>query len=252
MLSMRNMEEGAMCIEKMKEAFRLFRRTAFWADRVKGGIVGFEVTHRGKGFHPHLHAVVDCRWLAVTTPEPKRGMTKRMVKSLCERAQNELAEVWGAYVQGEKAVVWVNRRLGGALVEALKYAIKPSDLLDVSCKASEIIDEIDRGRMITPFGHAHGSHKEFIGLDDPEPRSTTCEECGSINSMLPEKVLERYRRDPSQASENYKKQTGWRKPKERKKSVGEKMTKKEFYQSYHELKDEKALAWVGDEEGVPW
>jgi hypothetical protein len=175
----------------MKIAFRKFRRTDFWADRVKGGVAGFEVTHRGRGFHPHIHALVDCRWLAVTTPEPKRNMSAQQVKALCQRAQNELAEVWGAYVQGKKASVWVNRAYGTALMETMKYAIKPSELLLVKCPASKMIDEIDRGRMITAFGNAHACSKEFVGLDEPEPHSVACEDCGNLSSMRPVEVIER-------------------------------------------------------------
>lgn len=251
-LTMRNVEEGEACVELMKEAFRKFRRTDFWADRVKGGIAGFEITHRGRGFHPHLHAVVDCKWLAVETPCPKKTMSAKQKASLCTRAQNELAEVWGAYVQGEKASVWVNRKLGNALVETLKYSIKPSDLLNVQCLASDIIDEIDRGRMMTSFGHAHACSKEFVGLDDPEPRSTTCDECGGINTMLPEQVLKRYRAHPEQASANYKLRTGWKPPKPRRKSVGELMTKKEFFMAEQHVRDIIAMQGAEVYEDVPW
>lgn len=198
-LTMRNVEEGEACVDRIKEAFRKFRRTDFWADRVKGGVAGFEVTHRGKGFHPHLHALVDCRWLAVSTPEPKRGYTTRMIKSLCQRAQNELAEVWGGYVQGEKAVVWANRSYGKALTETLKYSIKPSDLLDVACMASTIIDEIDRGRMVTSFGHAHACAKNFVGRDEPEEHLSQCERCGGFKTVLPADIIDMYQRRPELA-----------------------------------------------------
>lgn len=198
-LTMRNVEEGEACVQRLKDAFRKFRRTDFWADRVRGGVAGFEVTHRGRGFHPHLHALVDCRWLAISTPEPKRGMTKRMIKNLCERAQNELAEVWGAYVQGEKAVVWANRAYGKALTETLKYAIKPSDLLDVACEASQIIDEIDRGRMVTTFGVAHACNKDFVGRDEPEEHLSQCEKCGGFKTVLPADVIDMYHRRPDLA-----------------------------------------------------
>jgi hypothetical protein len=203
-LTMKNVKEGEGCVEKMKDAFRKFRRTDFWEDRVKGGVAGFEVTHRGRGFHPHLHALVDCRWLAVATPEPRRNQTADGIKSLCERAQDELAEVWGAYVQGKKASVWVNRAWGKSLIETLKYAIKPSDLLKVSCDASEIIDEIDRGRMMTTFGHAHACAKDFVGLDDPIESSRECDKCGTLKSIAPESFIRRMMENPKKLNSRWR------------------------------------------------
>ena len=203
-LTMKNVQEGEECVEKIKTAFRKFRRTDFWADRVKGGVAGFEVTHRGRGFHPHLHALVDCRWLAVTTPEPRRNQSADGVKSLCERAQNELAEVWGAYVQGKKASVWVNRAWGKSLIETLKYAVKPSDLLKVKCGAGEMIDEIDRGRMMTTFGHAHACAKDFVGLDDPIEHARECDKCGTLKSIAPESFIRRMMENPKKLNARWR------------------------------------------------
>ena len=198
-LTMQNVEMSEGALETVKQRFRDFRRTDFWADRVKGGVVGFEVTHTGKGYHPHLHALIDCRWLAVSTPEPQRGQSKAHKKRLCEAAQNELSEVWGAYVQGKKAIVWAERAWGKAMMETLKYAIKPSDLLQHHCEAGEIIDMIDAGRMISSFGHAHACSKLFVGRDLPEERLPQCEGCSGFKTTLPADIIEMYEARPDLA-----------------------------------------------------
>lgn len=87
-----------------------------------------------------------------------RESTKRTLRGL------------GAYVQGRKAMVWVNRAWGNSMMETLKYAIKPSDLLEDAIDAGELIDIIDAGRMISSFGHAHASSKSL--WDAKSPRSS--------------------------------------------------------------------------------
>lgn len=190
-LTVKNKTHGADCIVHLKETFRKFRRTDFWADRVKGGVVGFEVTHRGNGWHPHLHALIDCRWLAVSTPEPTRWMTKRQQASLCKRAQYELSQVWAAYIGQDKAQVWAERAYGKAMEETLKYAIKPSDLLQCSCDAGDMIDEIDKGRMMGTFGNCHACSKEFVGMEEETKRERECTDCGKKKSIVPTDCLSR-------------------------------------------------------------
>lgn len=198
-LTMQNVTIAEGALEHVKKKFRDFRRTDFWADRVAGGVVGFEVTNTGRGWHPHLHALIDCRWLAVSTPEPQRGQSKAWKKKLCEAAQNELSEVWGAYVQGKKAIVWAERAWGKAMMETLKYAVKPSDLLDAAISASETIDMIDAGRMISSFGHAHAASKLFVGRDLPEEKLPQCEKCSGFKTTLPADIIEMYQARPDLA-----------------------------------------------------
>ena len=204
-LTCKNMAEAEGAIENLKVRYRQFRRTDFWRDNSKGGIYAFEITHRGRGFHPHIHVLHDCEWLAVETPRPRRGMSKHQVASLCKRAQNELSEVWGAYVQGSKASVWNERAWGKALAETLKYSIKPSDLLKCKCDAGDIIDEMDRGRLIGTFGHAHACHKEFVGMEEEVQKEHACEECESKQSIVPDGVLAKMMQNPMGLSVKWKK-----------------------------------------------
>lgn len=203
-LTRENTHDTTGFIEKFKDSFRGFRRSRFWTETVKGGVAGFEVTNKGKGYHTHLHALIDCRWLAICTPEPNRYMSKRQKESLCKRAQRELSEVWGGYVQGRDAQVWVERAWGKALAETLKYAIKPSDLLDSKCDASTIIDAIDEGRMMSTFGHAHACSKDFVGLEEEVQKERTCRECDADKSILPEDTIARMMRQPQRLSGHWR------------------------------------------------
>lgn len=203
-LTIRNTADAEGSIEQLKQSFRKFRRTDFWSRNSRGGVFSYEMTHRGRGFHPHIHVLHDCEWMAIETPRPRRGMSKKQVESLCTRAQNELSEVWGAYVQGEKASVWNQRAWGKALEETLKYAVKPSDLLKVKCRASDMIDEMDRGRLIGTFGHAHAASKNFVGLEEVVMKEHACKECKAKKSIVPEDVLVKMLNNPAKLSEKWK------------------------------------------------
>jgi hypothetical protein len=199
-LTTTNLSQASNCIATIKDVFKDFRRTAWWKALVKGGIYSVEITHKGKGFHPHIHALLDCRWLAVEVPEPTRWSTPRQREQLCKRAQNELAEVWGGYVQRSKAIVWVERAYGKALQETLKYAVKPADLLQCSCDAGDIIDLIDSGRTMARFGCAHSMSKEFVGCDEQEERLVPCQKCNAVNSVMPDDIVSMSEARPDLAS----------------------------------------------------
>ena len=194
MLSMKNPKDIAGSVAILAEAFRGFRRTRFWKSRVKGGIVGYEMTHLGNGCHVHLHALVDCRWLAVATPEPTRRHTPNERARLCELAQAELSAVWAGYLGQAQAVVWVRRADHQALAETIKYPFKPADFRKLKCRLSDIIDEIDAGRRVASFGNCHAGSKSFLGRDDVPDRAQPCKRCRVKHSIVPTEVQERWLR----------------------------------------------------------
>lgn len=194
MLSMKNPKEVAGSVATLAEAFRGFRRTRFWKDRVKGGIVGYEMTHKGNGCHVHLHALVDCRWLAVATPEPTRRHTESERARLCELAQAELSAVWAGYLGQAQAVVWVRRADKQALAETIKYPFKPADFRKLKCRLSDIIDEIDAGRRVASFGNCHATSKCFLGRDEIIRNPVPCKRCKVVDSIVPVEVEQRWAR----------------------------------------------------------
>jgi hypothetical protein len=192
MLSMKNPRDIEGCVAKLAKAFKGFRGTRFWRDTVAGGFVGYEMTHNGNGVHIHLHALVDCRWLAVGTPEPSRKHTANEKARLCQLAQLELAAAWAGYLGQRDAVVWVRRADRDALAETIKYPFKPADFAKLRCNVSDIIDEIDAGRRVASFGRCHATSKEFIGRDAPLYAEKLCPECHTDRSIVPAMIVDRY------------------------------------------------------------
>lgn len=192
MLSIQNPSGIAGSVATLQAKFKSFRKTKFWKENVKGGFVGYEMTHNGNGCHVHLHALVDCEWLAIGTPKIQRGHTKLERKRLCELAQAELSAVWAAYLDQPKAVVWVRRADRKALAETIKYPFKPADFKKLKCRVSDIIDEIDAGRRVAGFGNCHGSHKEFLGRDEIVERAVPCKRCKVTSSIVPTEVQNRW------------------------------------------------------------
>lgn len=194
MFSMKNPLEIKGCVAKLQQAFKSFRRTKFWTATVKGGYVGFEITYNNTTPHVHLHALVDCEWLAVSTPKPSRSHTKKEKERLCQLAQLELSAVWAGYLGQPSAYVWPRRADKRALAETLKYPIKPRDLLDLKCKAGDIIDEIDRGRMVAAFGNCSRNSKVWLGTAEPEPVEKLCRTCKVDRSIFPKTAVQRWER----------------------------------------------------------
>lgn len=197
MLSIKNTREIAGSVKKLKLAFKGFRRTRFWRDNVKGGFVGFEMTHNGDGCHIHMHVLCDCRWLAIATPEPSRHLSRESKARLCQLAQLELSAAWAGYLGQAVAYVWVRRADKRALAETLKYPCKPRDLLDLKCRISDVIDEIDAGRMVAAFGHCSANAAAFIGRDDIPPPARLCKRCKGYKSVYPAKVISGWMNSPS-------------------------------------------------------
>lgn len=194
MLSMKNPKDVAGCVRTLAAAFKGFRRTKFWRNAVRGGFVGFEITHTGNGAHVHLHCLVDCRWLAVVTPEPTRRHTQAEKKRLCEMAQAELSAAWAGYLGQSQAVVWVRRADQNALAETIKYPFKPADFRKLKCNISEVIDEIDAGRRVASFGNCHAAAKVFLGRDEVPEVERLCKTCGLDRSIYPAEVIQRWQR----------------------------------------------------------
>lgn len=178
-------------VRELRRAWGKLRRLRWFVAKVRGGVVGFEVTDTGKGFHVHAHALFDCKWFAVTTTAPRVGADKETWKKKARAAAKEVAQQWSLCC-GRPASMQVRRvwtRDGGdirpALVETLKYSTKGSDLVESARSASAIIDQLDRTRMITSFGTCHGLPEFKRQRSAPKMCACGCSE------WLPEDVLER-------------------------------------------------------------
>jgi hypothetical protein len=189
--------EGVRAVQK---AFVKLRRWKIWTRNVVGGIAGYEITNKGNGFHPHIHMIVDCEWLAIKTPKPRRGEPREAVEALCKQAQAELCAVWGKALKAQgSAWAWVTRASKATILnEVSKYAIKGTDLINCEGSAGDLIRAIRKTRMFTTWGKAYRRGPKE--KKEPQP----CPSCGEVHGFLPEKLL------ANQEAWKYKRETGRR------------------------------------------
>lgn len=176
-LTVPNEERGTIRPTALKElmgAFRKLRTRKLWKEKVRGGVVSCEVTDTGNGLHPHLHALVDCRWLAMGVPEPHWSDDVETIRTKCRCAAEELTKAWADCCGDDRVRSVKIRRVNiGAVEEVLKYALKSEDALNCEGRIGPILRALDSIRTVATFGAMHGLKIP----DDPE-RKLVCE-CGS-------------------------------------------------------------------------
>lgn len=158
-LTMRNESEITVSvIRKLRRAFGKLRHRKLWSTRTKGGVACVELTNIGNGWHPHVHAVVDCRWLAWKTPEPPTRATREEKIEAFKSAAAELSAVWARILGQETASVKVKRASAHEIAkEVTKYTVKNEDLVMCEGRIGDMIRALDGTRLMTSFGTAHGS-----------------------------------------------------------------------------------------------
>lgn len=175
------------CIKFIRKAWGRMRRRKIFADKVKGGVASFEITNKGNGWHPHIHAVCDCRWLSVHVPEPLRNDSAATVKRKCEAAQMELSQLWGNVIGQDTAVVWVKRvtQVETMAKEVLKYCLKGNELIDCEEPIAPLLRALKGTRLISGWGSLHPLPSPDTA-DDP---AIECDDCGHTRTMLPADVV---------------------------------------------------------------
>lgn len=166
------------------------RRQRWFRDRVKGGVLGFEVTNNGRGYHVHAHALLDCKWLSVCESRPRIGATKSEVKKKGERACKEVGEQWELCCQRPASVkvrrIWTRENdIREAVAEVVKYSIPGTDLAEMEDEVAPLIRMLDGCRMVTSFGSMFGRPecKRVKGQGPP------CDQCGKIGTTAPESIV---------------------------------------------------------------
>ena len=177
-------------LRQLLRHFKKLRRTVLWTRSVLGGFVALEITNKGKGWHPHLHILCDCEWLAYKTPPPMRWHSKERKAELYAAAAVELHDTWCGIVGQKVASIKVRRcAASDAIREVLKYAVKGSEMLEFKGRAADVVAAMKHTRLSTPFGSMYGRGKE---TEPDKPAPCACAECGAIGSMMPEEVLARF------------------------------------------------------------
>lgn len=156
-------------IKVLRRAFGKLRHQNFWKKNVVGGLACMEVTDIGNGLHFHLHAVLDCQWLAIKTPRPQRGESKESLRKKFMDAGKELERAWAKILKQPTASVKVKRCSASTITkEVIKYAMKGSELLKMQHPIGPLIRALQGTRLMTTFGSVFGAKVE-------EPESDGCE-----------------------------------------------------------------------------
>lgn len=147
--------ERALFRDTMK-SFGKLRRQKEWKS-ASGGCVSMETTKESKGWHVHLHVLVDARWIAA-------GI---------------LARRWGELVGQDYAIVKVQDvRHQDYLNEVAKYVVKSSEMAAWSNEdIATFINSIRGVRFFAPFGSLYKlqrSIKAQIEAEKPEAQPCPC------------------------------------------------------------------------------
>lgn len=178
--------EDPEALRFLRGAWSKFRRRKLIRTKIRGGVAGFEITNKGEGWHPHLHAVADCRWLSLHVPEPRADDSAAVKKEKCRLAQLELSSLWADQIKHDHAVVWVSRVKGGNIAkEVLKYACKGSELLESESPISPMLRVLAKTRTLSGWGSLH----PLPSPDEEEKPLVSCDACGEEGCFMPEEIV---------------------------------------------------------------
>lgn len=173
---------SAQDIRDLRRCFGKFRRQKFWAANVVGGVACIEITNTGKGWHPHLHCLLDCEWLAIETPKPRAYHSRAHKKKLFQRAAAELERNWSKCLGQLMSSVKVKRTSGSDIVqEVCKYAVKGSDLVESPDPIGPAIHAMRSTRLVTSFGSFYG--KRLVTAAEKKP-AMPCPHCKQKNTWV--------------------------------------------------------------------
>lgn len=172
-LTMRNvpLEEAPRGILRdLMKSFARLRRMKLWTQNVAGGVVSVEITDKGNGLHPHLHALIDCEWLALKTPRPYRGDDGQQLKDKFRCAAQELQGAWARCLEQETPPsIWIRRCDAGAVDEVMKYCLKTEDAINCQGEIAPVLRMLDSVRTVANFGSLRG-----LKIPKDEEHKLTC------------------------------------------------------------------------------
>lgn len=182
-------------MREVVRAFKRLRAQRWWKRSVLGGVAAFEMTRRRKGWHPHVHALLDSRWFAVTVPAPPVGTPADKYRARATTACREIAEQWTLALGGRPGSVKVRKvrvrdgeTVADSLKEVMKYSVTAESLDAITGKLSLLLDELALTRNLVAFGSAYRHPALQKAARDARP----CEECGEFGTMLPTTIVEAF------------------------------------------------------------
>jgi Replication protein len=177
-------------VRSVRRAHTKMRRLRWFKKAVVGGVGSIEVTNTGNGWHPHVHNLLDCRWLAVTEQQPRIGATREKWKRTARAVTAELAQQWSLCL-GRPGSVKVRRVFGHdkrdsapITTEVLKYSCKGGDLLECKEPIAPLIRMLDASRLVVSWGSFYG-HASTKRVKHP----SMCR-CGKTGSLIPDKAVD--------------------------------------------------------------
>lgn len=144
-------------VQRFKAAWAKLRRRKF-ARNWRGGFYSLEVTNEGKGWHLHLHALIDAHWID----------------------SGQLAREWADCIGQDFSIVKVkDARAGDYLRELCKYIVDGNMLVKWSAEQiRDYIEALHGQRTFGVFGKLYKlrqEHRKF--LDEVQADKNSCE-CG--------------------------------------------------------------------------
>lgn len=180
-------------MREVVRAFKRLRAQRWWKRSVVGGVAAFEMTRRRKGWHPHVHALLDSRWFAATVSAPPMGSTAATFKHRCRLACEEVAEQWTLALGGRPGSVKVRRvrvrpgqSIGDCLREVMKYSITAESLDNITGSVGLLLDELSCTRNLVAFGSAY----RHPALKKKSHDARACEDCGEVGTFMPAELLD--------------------------------------------------------------
>lgn len=187
-------------IKHLRRAYRKLRQQRWWSSVVIGGIASLEITNTGRGWHPHIHSIIDCRWLAKTIPAPRPFERREAIAAKCKSAAAEVAALWAKALDLPRASIHVKRaytdrvrpskydRSSSIAVEVLKYSVKSADLISCAEPIGDLIRLMGAARLVSSWGSCYGKN---LGDPTDKPYTGSACDCGAIGSWLPDHVVDR-------------------------------------------------------------
>jgi len=149
-LTVPNVEKMEDQIDSLRECLTRLRHQKRFKGYVSGGRYALEVTNKGKGWHPHVHALVDGKYYP----------------------QAELSEDWK--LAGGGPVVWIQKADLKGVMELSWYMVKGSQFFDCPEKVTELFEAIKGKRMSGSFGWCYNRYNELKKEQKKDREPMTC------------------------------------------------------------------------------
>jgi hypothetical protein len=156
------------------------RRQRWFRNAVKGGVGSFELKFSKRGWHVHWHAVLDCKWLAVTIEPPRPFAKKEILKRKLKAAQKEVGEQWAMAVGISPSFVFIRRAKPATAQYVVKYSVKAADFENEMLPVAELVEEAKGAKLVAPWGSVRTIRRRIIeeAKTVEKPRPCQCEDGG--------------------------------------------------------------------------